>query len=69
MYLEKCFLDKGSFFQSKIIQPTHSTFISYRNQEIDQRVHQCKVAFVNVLNAENKLSNTLAADILGELEM
>lgn len=50
-------------------QPNHSTFISYRNQEIDQRDHQCKVAFVNVLNAENKLSNTLAADILGELEM
>lgn len=47
--------------------PIDSKFISYRNQEIDQRDHQCKVGFVSVLNQEKRLRREIGTETLALL--
>lgn len=43
--------------------PINSKFVSYRNHEIDQRDHQCKVAFVSVLK-HGELDRSIADQII-----
>ncbi|MDG0973346.1 MAG: restriction endonuclease [Crocinitomicaceae bacterium] len=47
--------------------PIDSQFLSYRNQEIDRKEHQCKVALVSVLE-DNCLSKNLGRKVLKEIE-
>ena len=44
--------------------PIDSKFISYKNPDIDQRDHRCKVAFVSVLEGTN-LDRTIGERVLG----
>jgi 5-methylcytosine-specific restriction enzyme subunit McrC len=46
--------------------PIDSKFVSYRNQEIDQRDHQCKLAFVSVLD-DRRLDATIGQQVLQEM--
>ncbi len=47
--------------------PIESKFISYKNPEIDQRDHRCKVAFVSVLEGTN-LDRTIGERVIGLME-
>jgi len=47
--------------------PIDSKFISYKNPDIDQRDHRCKVAFVSVLDGTN-LDRTIGERVLGLME-
>lgn len=64
----------GRFWDSDklmLLYPGESSgtkFLSYRNHEIDQRDHQCKVALVSVLDAERRLDNEIGKIVIKELE-
>ena len=44
-------------------------FISYRNQEVDQRDHRCKVGFVSVLTEDQRLNRVIGATVLAHLSL
>lgn len=44
--------------------PIDSRFVSYKNHEIDNKDHQCKVAFVSVLDGNGKLTGELGFNVL-----
>jgi 5-methylcytosine-specific restriction enzyme subunit McrC len=47
--------------------PIDSKFVSYRNFFHDQRDHQCKVAFVSVLDGDGKLNSQIGSNVLNQL--
>ena len=49
--------------------PIDSKFISYRNHDIDQRDHQCKVSFVSVLDHNKRLDSEIGKQVLVELHL
>lgn len=49
--------------------PVDSKFVSYKNYEIDNKDHQCKVAFVHVLDGDGRLSETIGREVLGLIEI
>lgn len=44
--------------------PIDSRFVSYKNHEIDNKDHQCKVAFVSVLSEDKKLSGEIGREVI-----
>lgn len=49
--------------------PIESRFVSYKNHEIDNKDHQCKVAFVHVLDGEQRLTTDLGMAVLKEIDL
>ena len=47
--------------------PIDAKFVSYRNQEIDQRDHQCKVGFVSVLDAGRRLDSKIGEFVISSI--
>jgi len=50
-------------------KPFDSKFISYKNKLIDQRDHECKVAFVDVLDEERKLDKWIGKKVINTLQI
>jgi 5-methylcytosine-specific restriction enzyme subunit McrC len=47
--------------------PIDSRFISYRNKDIDIKDHQCKVAFVSVLDEDGKFNSQIGSNVINQL--